>query len=76
MAHDDDEIDTEELVLGDLLNHVLDEGVVIGGSVTISIADIDLLVLDLRLLLTSVETAMRHGVDQTMRSITSGPGET
>jgi hypothetical protein len=43
--------------------------------VTISIADIDLLVLDLRLLLTSVETAMRHGVDQTMRSITSGPGE-
>jgi hypothetical protein len=75
MAHDDDEIDTEELVLGDLLNHVLDKGVVIGGSVTISIADIDLLVLDLRLLLTSVETAMRRGVDQTMRSITSGPGE-
>jgi hypothetical protein len=75
MAHDDDEIDTEELVLGDLLNHVLDKGVVIGGSVTISIADVDLLVLDLRLLLTSVETAMRRGVDQTMRSITSGPGE-
>jgi hypothetical protein len=74
MAHDDD-IDTEELVLGDLLNHVLDKGVVIGGSVTISIADVDLLVLDLRLLLTSVETAMRRGVDQTMRSITSGPGE-
>lgn len=75
MAHDDDEIDNEELVLGDLLNHVLDKGVVIGGSVTISVADIDLLVLDLRLLLTSVETAMRRGVDQTMRSITSGPGE-
>jgi gas vesicle structural protein len=75
MAHDDDEIDTEELVLGDLLNHVLDKGVVIGGSVTISVADIDLLVLDLRLLLTSVETAMRRGVDQTMRSITTGPGE-
>jgi gas vesicle structural protein len=75
MTHDDDEIDTEELVLGDLLNHVLDKGVVIGGSVTISIADIDLLILDLRLLLTSVETAMRRGVDQTMRSITSGPGE-
>jgi hypothetical protein len=75
MAHDDDEIDTEELVLGDLLNHVLDKGVVIGGSVTISVADIDLLVLDLRLLLTSVETAMRRGVDQTMRSITPGPGE-
>jgi len=76
MAHDDDEIDTEELVLGDLLNHVLDKGVVIGGSVTISVANVDLLVLDLRLLLTSVETAMRHGVDQTMRSITSGSERT
>jgi hypothetical protein len=74
MAHDDDEIDTEELVLGDLLNHVLDKGIVIGGSVTISVADVDLLVLDLRLLLTSVETAMRRRVDQTMRSITPGPG--
>ena len=76
MTNDEDEIDTEELVLRDLLNHVLDKGVVIGGSVTISIADIDLLVLDLRLLLTSVETAMRRGVDQTLRSITPGPGET
>jgi hypothetical protein len=75
MTSDEDEIDTEELVLGDLLNHVLDKGVVIGGSVTISIADIDLLVLDLRLLLTSVETATRRGVDQTLRSITPGPGE-
>ena len=75
MTHDDDEIDTEELVLGDLLNHVLDKGVVIGGSVTISVADVDLLVLDLRLLRTSVETAMRRGVDQTMRSITPGRGE-
>lgn len=55
---DDDTLDTEQLVLGDLLNHVLDKGVVITGHVTISIADIDLLVLDLRLLLTSVETAM------------------
>jgi hypothetical protein len=73
MEHDDDEIDTEQLVLGDLLNHVLDKGVVIGGTVTISIADIDLLVLDLRLLLTSVETAVRHGVDRTMRQLTSDP---
>ena len=53
-------IDTEQLVLGDLLNHVLDKGVVISGTVTISVADIDLLVLDLRLLLTSIETSMRR----------------
>ena len=76
MTHDDDEIDTEELVLGDLLNHVLDKGVVIGGSVTISVADIDLLVLDLRLLLTSVETSMRRGISQTMEQLTSGTEDT
>jgi len=70
----DDEIDTEQLVLGDLLNHVLDKGVVISGTVTISIADIDLLVLDLRLLLTSVETSLRRGIEQSMRQITSGAG--
>ena len=72
MESDDDAIDTEELVLGDLLNHVLDKGVVISGSVTISVADIDLLVLDLRLLLTSVETSMRRGISRTMEQLTSG----
>ena len=77
MTHDsdDDAIDTEQLVLGDLLNHVLDKGVVITGSVTISIADIDLLLVDLRLLLTSVETSIRHGIDQTLGQLQSGsPG--
>lgn len=72
MRNDDDDIDTEELVLGDLLNHVLDKGVVIGGSVTISVADIDLLVLDVRLLLTSVETALRHGIEQSFPALARG----
>ena len=76
MTHDDDEIDTEELVLGDLLNHVLDKGVVIGGTVTISVADIDLVMLDLRVLLTSVETAMRHEINRTMDTITTRGGAT
>jgi hypothetical protein len=70
---DDTEIDDEQLVLGDLLNHVLDKGVVISGNVTISIADIDLLVVDLRLLLTSVESSLRRGLDQSLRGISSGP---
>ncbi len=70
---DDEEIDTEELVLGDLLNHVLDKGVVIGGTVTISVADIDLLVLDLRLLLSSVETAVRRDINTTLDQLTAGP---
>jgi hypothetical protein len=71
MGDDDDEIDTEQLVLGDLLNHVLDKGVVISGTVTVSIANIDLLLVDLRLLLTSVETSLRHGIDQTMQRLTT-----
>ena len=56
------ELDDEQLVLGDLLNHVLDRGLVVGGTVTISIADIDLIILDLRLVLTSVETAVRRSI--------------
>jgi gas vesicle structural protein len=52
----------ESLILSDLLNRVLDKGVVINGHVTISIADIDLLEVDLRLLLSSVETATRRGL--------------
>ena len=49
----------EELVLGDLLNHVLDKGVVITGDVTISVADIDLVRVGLSVLLTGIETEER-----------------
>ena len=56
-----DELDADEqLVLGDLLNRVLDKGVVIHGSVTISIANIDLVAVDLRLVLSSVESMIRR----------------
>jgi hypothetical protein len=68
----EDEIDTEQLILGDLLNHVLDKGVVISGTVTISVADIDLLVLDLRLLLTSVETSVRRGIERSTNAMIEG----
>ena len=56
----DDEIEDRQLVLGDLLNHVLDKGVVISGDVIISIADIDLLSVELKLVLSSVQTAFEH----------------
>jgi len=68
----DDAIDDEQLILGDLLNHVLDKGVVITGSVTISIADIDLLMVDLRVLLTSIETSIRHGIDRSVDRMITG----
>jgi hypothetical protein len=62
MPNDDATLEDQQLVLGDLLNTVLDKGVVISGQVTISIADIDLVMLDLRLLLTSVQTALERRV--------------
>jgi gas vesicle structural protein len=50
----------ERLVLGDLLNHVLDKGVVIAGDVTISVADIDLIRVGLSLFITAIETVEQH----------------
>lgn len=62
---DEHEVADHQLVLGDLLNRVLDKGVVISGQVMISIADIDLVSLDLKLILTSVQTALeRSGTRQ------------
>jgi hypothetical protein len=52
--------ESERLVLGDLINRVLDKGVVISGHVTISVADIDLIALDLRVLITSIQTAIER----------------
>jgi hypothetical protein len=72
MTSEDDEIDAHQLVLGDLLNHVLDKGLVIGGTVTISVADIDLLLVDLRVLLASVETVARR--DKTRAAMAASTG--
>ena len=55
--------DEEPLVLSDLLNRVLDKGVVIGGEVTIAVAGVDLVRLDLRLLLVAVERLTRGVVE-------------
>ena len=51
----------DRLVLSDLINRVLDKGVVISANVTISIADIDLIQLDLRLLISSMTTLLERG---------------
>ena len=58
-ALDDLEAD-EPLVLVDLLNRVLDKGVVIHGSVILSIAGIDLVSVDLRVVIASVESLARR----------------
>ena len=61
----DEILDGEQLVLGDLISRVLDKGLVISGHVVISVADIDLIALDLRLVLSSVQTAMERMVGST-----------
>jgi len=44
----------------DILDHVLNAGVVLHGSVVISVAGVDLVYLGLNAVLTSVETALKH----------------
>lgn len=56
---------SKDVTLLELLDRILDRGVVIGGDLTISVADVDLIFLGLKVMLTSVERAhaMRWGVD-------------
>ncbi|WP_129629551.1 gas vesicle protein [Candidatus Oscillochloris fontis] len=44
-----------ELTLLDLLDRILDKGVVIQGDIMLSVADVDLVYLGLRVILTSVD---------------------
>jgi hypothetical protein len=57
------EEEEEPLILSDLINRVLDKGVVIGGEVTIAVAGVDLVRLDLRLLLVAVERLIRESIE-------------
>jgi len=50
----DPAIGTERIALVDLLDRVLAGGVVLTGDITLSIADVDLVVISLRALVTSV----------------------
>ena len=49
--------------LADILERVLDKGVVIAGDVVVNLLDIELLTLKLRLLVASVDTAKEMGID-------------
>ena len=48
-----------ELALLDMLDHLLDRGVVISGEAVISIGDVDLLYLGLNIVLANVDAVMR-----------------
>ena len=49
-----------DVSLLDILDHVLNAGVVIHGSIVISLAGVDLVYVGLNVILTSVETALRN----------------
>ncbi|HVR40145.1 MAG TPA: gas vesicle protein [Thermoanaerobaculia bacterium] len=51
--------ETEEIALLEMLDHLLDRGVVIAGEAIISIGDVDLLYLGLNIVLANVDAVIR-----------------
>ncbi len=49
--------------LADILERVLDKGIVIAGDITISLVGVELLNIKLRLLIASVDKAMEMGIN-------------
>lgn len=54
---------TQATNLADILERVLDKGVVIAGDIKIKLLDIELLTLQLRLVIASVDKAKEMGID-------------
>jgi hypothetical protein len=59
----------DEVSLLEILDHVLNSGVVIHGSLVISLAGVDLVYLGLNVVLTSVETALSNLQIEEKRSL-------
>ena len=49
--------------LADILERVLDKGIIIAGDISISLVEVDLLTIRLRLLVASVDRAMAMGIN-------------
>ena len=49
--------------LADILERVLDKGIVVAGDIAINLLDIELLTIKLRLLIASADTAKKMGID-------------
>ncbi len=64
-----------EITLLELLDRLLDTGVVLRGEITLAVADVDLINLDLALLLASAERASRLLMQRAVGepSLESGP---
>src|ERR671917_694450 len=55
--------DSSQANLADILERVLDKGIVIAGDIQINLLDIELLTIKLRLLIASVERAQEMGIN-------------
>jgi hypothetical protein len=73
-AKDDDlNVDDERRIsLCETLDRVLNKGVVLAGEVIISVADVELIYLNLRVLLTSAEVVERTRREAAMLSLAGG----
>ena len=49
--------------LADLLDRILDKGIVVVGDIKVNLLDIELLTIQIRLLVASVDRAMEMGID-------------
>lgn len=49
--------------LADILEKVLDKGIVVAGDIKISLADVELLTIQIRLVICSVDKAMEIGIN-------------
>ena len=54
---------TDSTTVADLLERLLDKGVVISGDIRIKLVDVELLTLEIRLLICSVDKAVEMGLD-------------
>ena len=58
-----EQLPARQMSLFDLLDRILDKGVVINGDITVSFAGVDLLSLKVNLVIASLETAKRYGIE-------------
>jgi argonaute-like protein implicated in RNA metabolism and viral defense len=68
---------THSATLADVLERILDKGVVIAGDIKIKLVDIELLTIQIRLLICSVDKAKEMGIDWWMTNsyLSSGAKE-
>jgi hypothetical protein len=59
----------KEMTLLDLLDGIIDTGVVISGDLVISIANIDLILIDLKLLISTFDSAFENPTSKTGGSL-------